>query len=105
MLYLAVIFAISVVFAGIIVLQVFLSRVESRWPGLIIPIISFLLGLLYPLSMVPADGITVLFIFEVIAVWFLANIPTFIFLAIYFGCQAKHRQKRQLDKMNIQDLE
>ena len=69
------------------------------------PIISFLFGLLYPLNMVvPSEGVTVGFIFEMIIVWALGNIPTFVLLAIYFGCRGKSRKNKQLDKMNIQDL-
>ena len=92
--------------AGIIWLQIFLSKKESKWPGLVMPIISFLFGLLYPLNMVaPSEGVTVGFIIEMIIVWALGNIPTFVLLAIYFGCRGKNRKNRELDKMNIQDLE
>lgn len=91
--------------AGIILLQVFLSKKESKWPGLVFPIISFLYGLLYPLNMTaPSEGVTVGFIFRMILVWLLGNIPTIILLAIYCGCRGKQRCNRQLDKMNIQDL-
>ena len=90
---------------GIIVLQVFLSKRESKWPGLVLPVLAFLFGLLYPLNMVaPAEGVNALFIFQMIFVWLLGNIPTIVFLAIYFGCRGKQRHNRQLDKMNIQDL-
>lgn len=92
--------------AGIIVLQIFLSKRESKWPGLVLPIITFLFGLLYPLSMAaPAGGVTASFIFQMILVWLLGNIPTIILLAIYFGCRGKQRRNKQLDKMNIQDLD
>lgn len=92
--------------AGIIWLQVFLSKKESKWPGLVMPIISFLFGLLYPLNMVaPSEGVTVGFIIEMIIVWALGNIPTFVLLAIYFGCRGKNRKHKELDKMNIQDLD
>lgn len=91
--------------AGIIILQVFLSKRESKWPGLVLPVLAFLFGLLYPLNMVaPSEGVTVGFIFQMILVWLLGNIPTIVFLAIYFGCRGKQRRNRQLDKMNIQDL-
>ena len=93
-------------FAGIIFLQIFLSRRESKWPGLVLPIISFLFGLLYPLNMAfPSGGVTVGFIFQMLVVWLLGNIPTIIFLAIYFGCRGKQRRNNRLDKMNIQDLD
>ena len=91
---------------GVIFLQIYLSKRESKWPGLVLPIISFLFGLLYPLNMVaPSEGVTVGFIVQMVMVWLLGNIPTIIFLAIYFGCREKKHRNKQLDKMNIQDLE
>lgn len=90
---------------GVIVLQVFLSKRENKWPGLVLPIISFLFGLLYPLNMAaPTEGLTAGFIVQMILIWLLGNIPTIVFLAIYFGCRQKQRRNKQLDKMNIQDL-
>ena len=90
---------------GVIVLQVFLSKRESKWPGLVLPVIAFLFGLLYPLNMAaPAEGVTGGFVFYMFLVWLLGNIPTIIFLAIYFGCRKKQGLNKQLDKMNIQDL-
>ena len=91
---------------GVILLQIYLSKRESKWPGLVFPIISFLFGLLHPLNMVaPSEGVTVGFIVQMIMVWLLGNIPTIIFLAIYFGCREKKRRNKQLEKMNIQDLD
>lgn len=91
--------------AGVIVLQVFLSKKENKWPGLVLPIIAFLFGLLYPLNMIaPSEGVNASFIFQMILVWLLGNIPTIVLLAIYFACRGKQRRNKQLDKMNIQDL-
>ena len=91
--------------AGVIVLQVFLSKRESKWPGLVLPLIAFLFGLLYPLNMVaPSEGVTVCFIFQMILVWLLGNIPTIVLMAIYWSCRGKQRRNKQLEKMNIQDL-
>lgn len=91
--------------AGIVLLQIFLSKREDKWPGLVLPILAFLFGLLFPLNMaVPSEGVSAGFIFQMILVWLLGNIPTFLLLAIYFACRGKQRRKRQLDKMNIQDL-
>ena len=91
---------------GVIFLQIYLSKRESKWPGLVLPIIAFLWGLLYPLSTaVPSEGVTIGFIFQMLLIWLLGNIPTIIFLAIYFGCRGKQRRNKQLDKMNIQDLD
>lgn len=95
-----------VLVVGTILLQIFLSKRESKWPGLVLPILAFLFGLLYPLNMIaPSEGVTVGFIFQMILVWVLGNIPTIIFLAIYFGCRGKQSRKKQLDKLNIQDLD
>ena len=91
---------------GIVLLQIFLSRREGRWPGLVLPGISLLLSLLYPLNMAaPAGGVTAGFVVQLLVVWLLANIPTFVLLAIYFVCREKQRRNRQLEKMNIQDLD
>lgn len=91
--------------AGVIVLQVFLSKKENKWPGLVLPIIAFLFGLLYPLNMIaPSEGVNAGFIFQMILVWLLGNIPTIVLLTIYFACRGKQRRNKQLDKMNIQDL-
>lgn len=43
--------ALIAVFAGTIVLQVYLSRRESRWPGLVLPILSFILALTAALAL------------------------------------------------------
>ena len=72
---------------GIVLLQIFLSRTERKWPGLILPVISFLFGFLYPFNMSAGT-----LIWQVFFVWLLGNIPTIIFLAIYFACRPKRKQ-------------
>ena len=91
--------------AAVVMLQIFLSKREGRWPGLVLPGIAFLFGLLYPLNMIaPPDGSAVGIAGQVVLVWFIGNIPTIVLLAVYFGCRkGKHRNK-PIDKMNIQDL-
>lgn len=90
---------------GGVLLQIFLSKRESKVPGLVLPALAFLLGLLFPLNMsVPSAGVTVSFILQMLVVWLFGNIPTLILLAIYFGCRGKQRRRKQLDKLNIQDL-
>ena len=90
------------ILVGVILLQIYLSKREGKWPGLGLPIISFLSSFIYPLNMaIPSVGG---FIFALILGWLIANIPTIILLAIYFACRGKQRRNKQLDKMNIQDL-
>ena len=72
---------------GIVLLQIFLSQTERKWPGLVLPVISFLFGFLYPFNMSAGT-----LIWQVFFVWLLGNIPTIIFLAIYFACRPKRKQ-------------
>ena len=84
---------------GVIVLQIFLSKRESKLLGLILPVIAFLFGLLYPLNMVaPSEGVTAGFIVQMIIVWILSNIPTIVFLSIYFGIRGNQHHNKQLKK-------
>lgn len=53
----------------------------------------------------PSEGIIAGFIVQMIVVWLLGNIPTIILLAIYFSCRGQKRRNKQLEKMNIQDLD
>lgn len=90
-------------FAGIVFLQIFLSKRESKWPGLILPIISFIVALLFPLlNYMPSKDAN--YVVDMIVIFLLANIPTVILLGIYLGCRGKQQRKKQLEKMNIQDL-
>ena len=101
-----IIFSFVIAFCvGMLALQAALARMESRWPGLVLPLITFLRSVLTPIGMVgPAGGLTVGFVLQVLLMWLLCNIPTAVLLAIYFTCRTRQRRKKQLDKMNIQDL-
>ncbi len=91
------------VMVGLGFLQAFLSKRKGKVPGLIVPGIFFLFSFIWPLNMVSPNGdvdyLGMLF------VWLLANIPTYIYLAIYFVCREKYRKMSQMDRMNIQDLD
>lgn len=89
--------------AGVVLLQVFLSKRESRWPGLVLPLISFLYALVlvlnadYFVSMAHAVLTTVL-------VFVIGNLPTAVLLAIYFACREKRKKRDELERMRIEDL-
>ena len=87
---------------GLVVLQVFLSKRESKWPGLILPLLSFLYSLVMALSAVAYNGGIPWG--PILASLILGNIPTVILLAIYFACREKFRKWSELDKMHINDL-
>ena len=95
-------FGMLVFVVGGILLQIFLSKRESKWPGLILPLLSFLYSLLMACSAVAYNG-------EIpwgpiLASLILGNIPTVILLAIYAACREKRRKRGELDKMQISDL-
>jgi hypothetical protein len=117
---------------GSILLQIFLSKMESKWPGLILPIIAFLLSLTVVLSSamfyevqdtaevisesgqivsqpagdasarpVPPVGERIV----LIAIPFLlCNIPTAVYLVVYFGVRETRKRGKLLERMTAQDL-
>lgn len=88
---------------GGVCLQIFLSRRESRWPGLVLPLLTFLYALLMVLNIMDTGSVSKNVL--VIAVTLLGgNIPTLILLAIYWAAREKRRMKGQIDKMKIDDL-
>ena len=88
--------------AGGILLQVFLSRREGKWPGLVLPVLSFLYSLVMALSAVAYNGGIPWG--PILASLILGNIPTALLLVIYFACREKLRKRSELDKMQINDL-
>ena len=95
-----------VLLVGSIVLQVFLSRRESPWPGLVLPGLSLLLSLipLLNVAVLPGSGAGNV-LTALLLVFLLYNIPTLVLLVIYFACRERYRRRREIDKMNAQDLE
>lgn len=91
------------IIAGIILFQIYLSKKESRWLGLVLPSILFLLSWLYPLNML-STGELWQDIWAFVIALLLSNIFTVILLVIYAALRLNRRKKAQLEKMNIQDL-
>ena len=95
-------FGVILLVAGSVLLQVFLSKRESKWPGLVLPVLSFLYSLVMAFSAVAYNG-TIPW-GPILASLILGNIPTALLLVIYFACREKFRKRSELDKMNINDL-
>ena len=92
--------------AGGILLQIFLSRRRSRWPGLVLPGLTFLYSILMVLSvavygMVGESGFPW---GPVLYSLILGNLPTLVLLAIYWAARERYRMRDQMDKMKIDDL-
>ncbi len=88
---------------GGVCLQIFLSKRESRWPGLVLPLLTFLYALLMVLN-VQDTGSVSQNVLTVLAAVLVGNIPTLVLLAIYWAAREKRRVRDQLDKMKIDDL-
>ena len=124
---------IAAVFVGIIALEVWLSRRKSRWPGLVMPAVTFVVSLFLALGVAlfsvcgaatevqVVDEETGEVVYQEQTVeaepdWALGdaaqlglvllvgNIPTFVLLGAYYIGREKLRREKLLEKMNIQDL-
>ena len=97
---LMVVFLVFIV--GGVLLEIFLARRESKWPGLVLPVLT----LLYSLAMacnVAAIGDSFPW-GALLGTLVVGNIPTVVLLAIYVACREKQRKRSELDKMEIYDL-
>lgn len=118
---------------GIIFLQIFLSKRENKWLGLMLPLLSFALSLIVisglflysatktvTIESIAEDGrviketveqptiqepVTQTTLGTVAIPFVLLNIPTAILIAIYIACREKRKRNLALDKMKIQDLD
>lgn len=94
-----------IVVAGAIALQVFLSKKQNKFIGLILPTISLLFSLIMVLNVVFEETMTNWQVFfTLFSTFFIGNIPTIILLAIYFGIREKLKIESELDKTRIKDL-
>ena len=101
-----VLLLLLVLLAGGVLLQIFLSRRRSRWPGLVLPGLTFLYSILMVLS-VAAYGRVGESGFPwgpVLYSLILGNLPTLVLLAIYWAARERYRMRDQMDKMKIDDL-
>lgn len=94
---------VLVVLVGGIFLQIFLSKRESRWPGLVLPLLTFLWSLLGPLNVMDTGSVSRNMLLVLVTL-LAGNIPTLLLLAIYWAVREKRRVKDQIDKMKIDEL-
>lgn len=123
---------ILLILVGIVWLQIKLSKMQNKWFGLIIPFICLLFSIMTVLGIqmfsfiattkteTTIDGVVVesetiespiekAGVGDILAtslpIFAFTNIPTIIFLGIYFVCREQLNKNKELEKMNIQDLE
>ncbi|MCL2366922.1 MAG: hypothetical protein FWC75_07760 [Oscillospiraceae bacterium] len=117
------------IFVGSVVLQVFLSKRENRWLGLILPFITFAISVTSVLGMtfyqswtfteslyINGDLVTTVTsesghsglipgaVTGAINTFLLMNIPTAAFLVVYASARSKKKRTRDVEKMSVQDL-
>ena len=93
-----------IIFVGAIALQVFLSKRESKFLGLILPILSVLNSLIIVLN-IAGDAMTkTQILIALVSAFLIGNIPTIILMVIYFGVREKMKIESELDKTRIKDL-
>ena len=92
--------------ALVVYLQIYFSKMKSRWIGLILPGISLIVSIIMVLNIAePSANIsTAQRIVMVLSSFLTSNIPTIILLAIYAVVRQKLKRKSEIDKMNIKDL-
>ncbi len=101
-MWVTLLFLLAALVGGIF-LQIFLSRRESRWPGLVLPLLTFLLSLLNVLNIADTGSVSENVLLVLVTV-LIGSIPTLVLLAIYWAAREKRRIRAQMDKMNIDDL-
>ena len=101
-MWVTLLFLLAALVGGIF-LQIFLSRRESRWPGLVLPLLTFLLSLLNVLNIADTGSVSENVLLVLVTV-LIGNIPTLVLLAIYWAAREKRRIRAQMDKINIDDL-
>ena len=90
---------------GLCFLQRWLARQQSPWPGLVLPALCFLYSLVLVFSLVtPVDASAWQMVGMILLVLLRGNIFTLILLLIYFVARRKKGRRKELSKMDLQDL-
>ena len=107
MIFIFIVFGLAVLI-GLVFLQIFLSKAQSKWPGLVLPGCSIIFSIIFALGFLwfTASGSSIFLIIIGISVLF--NIPTLLYLAIYKVVRSNRKEtpknNQEIIKMNIQDL-
>ena len=100
-------FVILALMAAACALEVFLAKRKSRWPGLVMPLLALfpalfvLPNLLTNALSVAENGLQALLSLLAMLLLF---VPALVLLAVYFFCRSGRRRKKQMDRMQVQDL-
>lgn len=88
------------------ILEYLLARLESPWPGRVLPILSVVnsLGWTLVLLLNMSTMLHPSLYFLPVAVLVFFNIPTLVFLLVYKTTRRRFTERRAMDRKDIQDL-
>lgn len=94
---------------GFIILQIRLSKMGSKWPGLVLPAITLLLSLVAAITVFARADIGAYGnMWNVVLSAFIAflsnNVSTIVLAGIYLYQRDKINRRAELARMNVQDL-
>lgn len=95
---------VLLLFVGIIWLQVFLSKKESKVLGLILPGLSFFYSLIMISALIVYDMSSGEVFGLIASTLLLTNVPTIIFIIIYLVLRGSIKKNKEIEKMNVYDL-
>lgn len=110
MIFIFSVFGLAVLI-GLIIFQIFLSKAQRKWPGLVLPVYSILIAIIAAVSshafFVMGEGYGQVIVSVIVFALF--NIPTLIYIATYMIVRSNRKDapknNQEIQKMNIQDLE
>ena len=90
---------------GFIILQIRLSKMDSKWPGLVLPAITLLLSLVAAITVFARADIGAWNVVLSAFIAFLSNnVSTIVLAGIYLYQRDKINRRAELARMNVQDL-
>ena len=99
-------FVILALMAAVCALEVFLAKRKSRWPGLVLPVLLMTVAAVAGYAQAYGEPLPLSagLVWSALLSLVQANIPIYVLLAVYFFCRSGRRRRKQLDKMQVQDL-
>lgn len=98
---------LSLVFlVALVSLQIFLSKKENKWLGLILPAINVIYSIFIILGTAFAGSLSVgQIIIQALMSFLLCNTSTMILIVIYFVYREKMKRSKRNDEINAEDLQ
>ena len=97
------IFFLVFIIGGLAALQIFLSLRKNKWFGLLLPLLNILFAFFSSFGQMFYTGE----ILPILVTFMMLSIPAIINMIIYFACRerVKVKNRSEIEKMNIQDLD